>query len=81
MGTYLGIMLAGVANLLNPEMVVICGGVTEGWDAFASHVDDEIGRRAYRAAAARARLVKGELGDNAGILGTARSAFINLGAA
>jgi glucokinase len=80
MGTYLGLMLAGVANLLNPEMFVICGGVTQGWDAFSTHVSDEIRRRAYPAAAARARLVKGELGDNAGIIGAARSAFIELSA-
>ncbi len=36
MGRYLGITLAGLANALNPEMFVICGGVTEGWDAFAA---------------------------------------------
>lgn len=76
MGKYLGITLAGIANLLNPEMFVICGGVTEGWDAFASHVSDEIRRRAYPAASDRAVLVKGELGDNAGLLGAARSAFL-----
>ncbi len=76
MGRYLGLMLAGLANALNPEMIVICGGVTAGWDAFAGHVEAEISKRAYAAAAKRAKLVKGELGDNAGILGAARSAFL-----
>ncbi len=79
MGRYLGITLAGLANVLNPEMFVICGGVTEGWDAFANHVASEIKSRAYNAAAARAKLVKGELGDNAGIIGAARSAFVRAG--
>ena len=79
MGRYLGIMLAGLANALNPEILVVCGGVTEGWDAFASHVEAEIRSRAYAAAAARASLVRGELGDNAGIVGAARSAFLALG--
>ncbi|MEQ1603866.1 MAG: ROK family protein [Pyrinomonadaceae bacterium] len=78
MGRYLGITLAGLANALNPEMLVICGGVTQGWDAFATHVESEIRLRAYPAAAARAKLVKGELGDNAGIIGAARSAFLTL---
>ncbi len=78
MGRYMGITLAGLANALNPEMLVICGGVTEGWDAFASHVESELRLRAYAAAAARAKLVKGELGDNAGIIGAARSAFLAL---
>jgi len=77
MGRYLGITLAGLANTLNPEMLVICGGVTQGWDAFAAHVEAEISIRAYPAAAARAKLVKGELGDNAGIAGAARSALLS----
>lgn len=79
MGRYLGIMLAGLANTLNPEMFVICGGVTAGWEAFAGHVTDEIGRRAYKAAAKRAPVQKGLLGDNAGLLGAARSAFLSIG--
>lgn len=75
MGSYLGITLAGLANTLNPEIFVICGGVTQGWDAFAPRVEAEILARAYPAAAARAKLVRGKLGDNAGLLGAARSAF------
>ncbi|MEJ7624843.1 MAG: ROK family protein [Pyrinomonadaceae bacterium] len=75
MGRYLGQMLAGLANALNPEMFVICGGVAAGWDAFAARVQNEITARAYPAAAARAKLVRGQLGDTAGIIGVARSAF------
>ena len=76
MGRYLGIMLAGLANALNPEMIVICGGVTAGWDAFAGRVESEIATRAYPVVATRARLVRGQLHDNAGLLGAARSAFL-----
>ncbi|CAN5568775.1 ROK family protein [soil metagenome] len=79
MARYLGITLAGLSNALNPEMLVICGGVTEGWDAFGPRVETEISARAYAAAAARATLVKGALGDNAGLLGAARSAFLAIG--
>lgn len=78
MGRYLGIALAGLVNTLNPEMIVICGGVTEGWDAFNSQVEAEIAARAYPAASKRAKLVKGKLGDNAGLLGAAKSAFLAL---
>lgn len=76
MGRYLGITLAGLANALNPEMFVICGGVTAGWDAFSHHVTAEIAKRAYPAAASRAVVVRCHLGDNAGIIGAARSAFL-----
>lgn len=78
MGRYLGIMLAGLVNALNPEMLVICGGVTQGWDAFASHTEAEIRNRAYAVGAERAKLVRGLLGDNAGIIGAARSAFLSM---
>ena len=76
MGRYLGIMLAGMINALNPEMIVICGGVTNGWDAFFTPLHSEIFVRAYKVAATRAQVVRGTLGDNAGILGAARSAFL-----
>ena len=78
MGRYLGITLAGLANALNPEMFVICGGVTAGWDAFAKHIENEIAARAYPAATARSPLVCGKLGDNAGLLGAARSGFLSI---
>ena len=34
-GEVLGILLAGLINVLNVEMFVIGGGVISGWDAFA----------------------------------------------
>ena len=77
MARYLGIMLAGLMNAINPEMIVICGGVTNGWDAFIQPLTDEVFGRAYKVAATRAKVVRGTLGDNAGILGAARSAFLS----
>src|SRR5262249_45759933 len=34
MGTYLGIGLANLINILNPEMIVIGGGLMNGWELF-----------------------------------------------
>ncbi len=76
MARYLGIMLAGLMNAINPEMIVVCGGVTNGWEAFYSPLRTEVFARAYKVAATRAPVVRGTLGDNAGILGAARSAFL-----
>ena len=76
MGRYLGIMLGGLVNALNPEMIVIGGGVAAAWDAFHEHARREIDYRAFPEPAKRAHLVRGELGDDAGILGAARSAFL-----
>jgi glucokinase len=37
-GAYLGIGVANLINILNPEMIVIGGGVANVWDLFASDV-------------------------------------------
>ncbi len=78
MGRYLGIVLAGLINTLNPDAIVICGGASAAWDAFYPSLRDEIHKRSYPAPAARARIGRGELGDNAGIIGVARSAFLRM---
>lgn len=77
MGSYLGLALAGLINTLNPETIVIAGGLSAAWDVFIDQVRDEIGKRAFHEPAARAKLVRAELGDDAGILGVARLALIS----
>ncbi len=75
MGFYLGIALADLVNVLNPESIVIGGGASAGWDLFIGHVQDQINKRAFDEPAKRARLVRAQLGDDAGILGAAKLAF------
>ena len=75
MGCYLGVGLAGLINMLNPETIVIAGGMAAAWDLFIEHTRNQIAKRAFREPAARAKLVRAELGDDAGILGVARVAF------
>ena len=79
MGRYLGIMLAGLVNTLNPEMIVIGGGVAAGLDAFLPSLEKEIHYRAWEEPAKRARIVRSALGDNAGLLGAAKSALSLIG--
>ena len=74
-GFYLGIALAGLINVLNPEVIVIGGGAAAGWDLFISQTKKQIEERAYREPGERAKLVRAECGDDAGILGVARLAF------
>ena len=75
MGVYLGIGLANLINILNPEMIVIGGGVVNGWDLFAKHMNHEVAERAFPLPAAQVRIVPAECGDDAGLLGAARLAF------
>ena len=75
MGVYLGIGLANLINILNPEMIVIGGGVVNGWDLFARHMNHEVAERAFPLPAAEVKIVPAECGDDAGLLGAARLAL------
>lgn len=74
-GYYLGIVIAGLINLLNPEVVVIGGGAAAGWSLFINVLRDQIKLRAYRKPAERAKIMRAKLGDDAGILGAALLGF------
>jgi glucokinase len=77
MARHLGITLAGLINTFNPEMIVIGGGASAAWDAFSERLEKEISYRAFAEPATRAKLVRTALGDDAGILGAARSALMS----
>jgi glucokinase len=44
-GRYLGILLAGLVNVLNLDMFVIGGGVSSAWDAYAPNMFEELRER------------------------------------
>ena len=75
MGVYLGIGLANLINILNPEMIVIGGGVVNGWDLFEKHMHHQVEERAFPLLTSRLKIVRAKCGDDAGLLGAARLAF------
>lgn len=75
MGVYLGIGLASLINVLNPEIIVIGGGLSNGWDLFEKHMHQQVIERAFPIPARRVKIVRAECGDDAGLLGAARLAF------
>jgi glucokinase len=74
-GRYLGIAAAGVLNLLNLEAIILGGGVAGSFELLAVPMRNEIAARAFAIPGARVRVLKGELGDDAGVLGAAAAAF------
>jgi glucokinase len=74
-GAYLGIAAAGVVNLLNLEAIILGGGVAESFDLLAPVLRREIHQRAFALPGERVQVLKGELGDDAGVLGAAGTAF------
>ncbi|MEK6337226.1 MAG: ROK family protein [Acidobacteriota bacterium] len=75
MGMYLGVGLANLVNILNPELIVIGGGVAGGWDLFAKDMNEQIATRAFPVPARHVKVVPAECGDDAGLLGAAWLGF------
>ncbi len=78
MGVYLGIGLASLINVLNPEIVVIGGGLSNGWELFEKHMHQQVIERAFPIPARRVKIVRAQCGDDAGLLGAAQLAFTGL---
>ena len=77
MGVYLGIGLANLINILNPQIIVIGGGVVNGWALFEKHMMQQVEERAFPLLAARVKIERAKCGDDAGLLGAARLAISN----
>ena len=67
-GRYLGILIAGLINVLNLDMFVIGGGVSSAWDAYAPNMFEELRERSlvYAATAPRDPLRSDSLGQQEG---------------
>jgi len=81
MGVYLGIGLASLINVLDPEIVIIGGGLANGWELFEQHMHQQIIERAFPIPARCVKIVRAQCGDDAGLLGAARLAFDELAGA
>ena len=67
----LGVAVANLVHLFNPDVIVIGGGVAAAGDLLFDPLRAEVHRRAFRSAAAACRIVPAELPDTAGIIGAA----------
>jgi glucokinase len=75
---YLGIGIANLVNLFNPQLIVIGGGLANIGEALFEPVRRAIDRHAFSAAARAVQVVRAELGDNAGVLGAAAVALAQI---
>lgn len=68
-GTYIGMGLVSVINLLNPEKVIIGGGVAEAGDLLLEPIRKTIKERAMVIAGNSVEIVPAQLGNSAGVIG------------
>ena len=66
---FLGAGIASLVNICNPEIVVVCGGVTAAGEKLFRPLREEVKRRAFRPAVDACRIVAGELPGTAGVIG------------
>ncbi|MGB7213368.1 MAG: ROK family protein [Gemmatimonadales bacterium] len=70
---YLGAAIANFINIFNPEVVVVCGGVTKAGEKLFHPLQREVSKRAFKPAVEVCRIVPGQLHGTAGILGAAKA--------
>ncbi len=68
---FLGAGVASIINIFNPQVVVICGGVTLAGDKLFVPLRSEVKRRAFKPAVEVCRILPGELPGTAGVWGAA----------
>ena len=68
-GGHLGVALVGVVNLLNPDAIVIGGGVANAGKVLFDRVKEMISRQAMPVQARQVKVFKAKLGNDAGLIG------------
>jgi predicted NBD/HSP70 family sugar kinase len=68
-GRHIGVAVASLCNLLNPERIVVGGGLALAGDLLLDPMRDVVQRFAISTAAATVTIVQGQLGSRAQVLG------------
>lgn len=69
MGEYIGVGLASVVNLLNPEKIIVGGGVADAGDLLLTPLTETLKKRAMKIAGSAVEVVPAQLGNTAGVIG------------
>ncbi|MFU2182435.1 ROK family glucokinase [Streptococcus pluranimalium] len=74
---YLGLAVANISNLLNPDSIVIGGGVSAAGEFLRSRVEDNFKKYTFPQVRQSTKIKLAELGNDAGIIGAASLARID----
>ncbi len=74
-GEYLGLALANLVSILNPEMIVVGGGVAAAGNLLLAPARNTMRQWAQPLAGKQVRIVRSRLGARAALLGMAKMAF------
>lgn len=74
-GRCLGIAIANIVNIFNPEKIVIAGGISGAGVEFYRALRASMRERAFERPGKLVRVVRGSLSEKAGVLGSAQLIF------
>ena len=70
-GAHLGAAIANLINIFNPDLIVIAGGVAQGFHHMRPRLEEEVRRRAFPESRRAAKIVRARLGTEAAAIGAA----------
>lgn len=70
-GEYLGLAIANIINLFNPELIILAGNLVSAGELILSRIRETVEERALEVPRKVVRITLSELGDNIGALGAA----------
>ena len=76
-GQRLGTVLAGLVNLLNPEKIIIGGGLAQAGHFLFTPIRKTVNERAMNFPARKVKIVRARLGEEAGLIGAAVLVWLN----
>ena len=77
-GRYLGLGLVGLVNLLNPDVIVVGGGISAAGGLLLGPARRVVRERALAIPARHVRIVRSAFGQDSGAIGAASEAFAAL---
>lgn len=77
-GFYLGVGIANLLNTLAPDVVILGGGVMQGWDLIAPRLHETVAARGGMIPFEQVRIEQAALGLNAGVIGAVRGILDHL---
>ena len=75
-GYYLGVGLVNICHVLNPERVVLTGGMTAAGDRILAPIRQTVRKMAFAAMSEKMEIVFAALGEDAGYIGAAGMAIL-----
>ena len=74
-GRHLGIGIANMINMMSPDAIILAGGLIGAWEIYVQEAVREASKRAFKELFGRVDILPAELGDNAGLIGSAWLVF------